>query len=79
MCIKKSWIFLCLIAIRKNHWCSFGSIDICNCKEVSQKLQIMVGATRSGIETNPITNGKLYYNGGSSIWSPAGRAFSSGP
>ncbi len=33
----------------------------------------VVGATRSGIETNPITGGKLYYNGGSSIWSPEGR------
>jgi predicted amidohydrolase len=32
----------------------------------------VVGATRSGIETNPVTNGKLYYNGGSSIWSPKG-------
>ncbi|GEP54644.1 hypothetical protein RSO01_18100 [Reyranella soli] len=32
----------------------------------------VVGATRSGIETNPITGGKLYYNGGSSIWSPRG-------
>ena len=27
----------------------------------------VVAATRSGIETNPITGGKLYYNGGSSI------------
>lgn len=33
----------------------------------------VIGATRSGIETNPITGGKLYYNGGSSIWSPEGR------
>lgn len=32
----------------------------------------VVGATRSGIETNPITGGQLYYNGGSSIWSPRG-------
>lgn len=33
----------------------------------------VVAATRSGVETNPITGGKLYYNGGSSIWSPEGR------
>ena len=32
----------------------------------------VVGATRSGVETNPVTGGKLYYNGGSSIWSPKG-------
>jgi predicted amidohydrolase len=32
----------------------------------------VVAATRNGIETNPITNQKLYYNGGSSIWSPIG-------
>lgn len=29
-------------------------------------------ATRSGIETNPITKKQLYYNGGSSIWNPKG-------
>ena len=32
----------------------------------------VVGATRSGIERNPITGSQLYYNGGSSIWSPLG-------
>lgn len=32
----------------------------------------VVGATRNGIETNPITKQKLYYNGGSSIWTPVG-------
>lgn len=39
----------------------------------------VIGATRSGIETNPITGGKLYYNGGSSIWSPAGRKLAQAP
>jgi predicted amidohydrolase len=39
----------------------------------------VIGATRSGIETNPITGGKLYYNGGSSIWSPAGRKLVEAP
>lgn len=39
----------------------------------------VVGATRSGIETNPITGGKLYYNGGSSIWSPEGRKLVQAP
>ncbi len=39
----------------------------------------VVGATRSGIETNPITGGKLYYNGGSSIWSPQGRKLAQAP
>ena len=29
-------------------------------------------ATRSGIETNPLTGAQLYYNGGSSIWAPTG-------
>lgn len=29
-------------------------------------------ATRSGIETNPLTGAELYYNGGSSIWAPTG-------
>jgi predicted amidohydrolase len=32
----------------------------------------VVGATRTGIEENPITKQKLYYNGGSSIWAPDG-------
>ncbi|PWD85642.1 carbon-nitrogen hydrolase family protein [Ignatzschineria cameli] len=29
-------------------------------------------ATRSGIETHPVTGEQLYYNGGSSIWAPTG-------
>jgi predicted amidohydrolase len=39
----------------------------------------VVAATRSGIETNPITGGKLYYNGGSSIWSPDGHKLTQAP
>ena len=39
----------------------------------------VVAATRSGIETNPITGGKLYYNGGSSLWSPEGRKLTQAP
>src|SRR5262249_38653609 len=39
----------------------------------------VIGATRSGIETNPITGGRLYYNGGSSIWSPAGHKLAQAP
>jgi predicted amidohydrolase len=39
----------------------------------------VVAATRSGIETNPITGGKLYYNGGSSIWSPEGHKLVQAP
>jgi predicted amidohydrolase len=39
----------------------------------------VIGATRSGIETNPITGGKLYYNGGSSIWSPVGQKLVQAP
>lgn len=39
----------------------------------------VIGATRSGIETNPITKGQLYYNGGSSIWSPEGRKLVQAP
>ena len=39
----------------------------------------VIGATRSGVETNPITGGKLYYNGGSSIWSPAGNKLAQAP
>ena len=30
----------------------------------------VVAATRNGIEENPITHQRLYYNGGSSIWDP---------
>lgn len=36
-------------------------------------------ATRSGIETNPLTKGQLYYNGGSSIWSPSGDKVAQSP
>ena len=39
----------------------------------------VVGATRSGIERNPITGSQLYYNGGSSIWSPLGRKLAQAP
>jgi predicted amidohydrolase len=39
----------------------------------------VIGATRSGVETNPITGGKLYYNGGSSIWSPRGEKLVQAP
>ncbi len=39
----------------------------------------VVGATRSGIERNPITGSQLYYNGGSSIWSPSGRKLVQAP
>lgn len=39
----------------------------------------VVAATRNGIETNPITNQKLYYNGGSSIWTPTGHKIAQAP
>ncbi len=39
----------------------------------------VIGATRSGIETNPITGGRLYYNGGSSIWSHEGHKLAQAP
>lgn len=39
----------------------------------------VVGATRSGIERNPITGSRLFYNGGSSIWSPSGRKLVQAP
>jgi predicted amidohydrolase len=39
----------------------------------------VVAATRSGVETNPITGGKLYYNGGSSIWRPDGQKLTQAP
>jgi predicted amidohydrolase len=39
----------------------------------------VVGATRNGIEENPITRQKLYYNGGSSIWDPNGRKLAQAP
>ena len=45
----------------------------------AQNGVFVVGATRSGIETNPITGGKLYYNGGSSIWSPEGHKLAQAP
>jgi predicted amidohydrolase len=32
----------------------------------------VVAATRNGVEENPITKQRLYYNGGSSIWDPNG-------
>ncbi len=36
-------------------------------------------ATRSGIETNPLHKTQLYYNGGSSIWSPEGHRVAGAP
>ncbi|MGH7225573.1 MAG: carbon-nitrogen hydrolase family protein, partial [Gemmataceae bacterium] len=39
----------------------------------------VVAATRTGIEENPLTKQKLYYNGGSSIWDPAGRKLAQAP
>jgi len=39
----------------------------------------VVGATRSGIERNPITGSQLFYNGGSSIWSPLGHKLAQAP
>lgn len=39
----------------------------------------VVCATRSGIETNPITHGQLYYNGGSSVWAPSGHKVAQSP
>jgi predicted amidohydrolase len=45
----------------------------------AQNGVFVVGATRSGIETNPITGDKVYYNGGSSIWSPDGHKLAQAP
>lgn len=39
----------------------------------------VIGATRSGIERNPINGNALYYNGGSSIWSPQGQKLVQAP
>lgn len=39
----------------------------------------VICATRSGIETNPITKDQVYYNGGSSIWSPSGDKIAQSP
>ncbi len=39
----------------------------------------VICATRSGIETNPMTKAQLYYNGGSSIWSPLGNKITQAP
>lgn len=39
----------------------------------------VIGATRSGIERNPINRSELYYNGGSSIWSPEGQKLVQAP
>ncbi|UYW01379.1 carbon-nitrogen hydrolase family protein [Flavobacterium agricola] len=36
-------------------------------------------ATRTGIETNPLTKKQLYYNGGSSIWNPMGQKIAQAP
>lgn len=39
----------------------------------------VVATTRNGIETNPLTNQRLYYNGGSSIWNPRGAIIAQAP
>jgi predicted amidohydrolase len=39
----------------------------------------VIGATRSGIERNPINGSQLYNNCGSSIWSPQGRKLVQAP
>lgn len=39
----------------------------------------VIGATRSGIERNPLDGSQLYYNGGSSIWSPQGHKLVQAP
>lgn len=39
----------------------------------------VIGATRSGIERNPINGTELFYNGGSSIWSPMGHKLAQAP
>lgn len=39
----------------------------------------VICATRSGIETNPMTKNQLYYNGGSSIWAPSGHKVAQAP
>lgn len=39
----------------------------------------VIAATRNGIEVNPQTNEKLYYNGGSSIWDPFGHKINQAP
>ncbi|MHC5352960.1 nitrilase-related carbon-nitrogen hydrolase [Myroides sp. LJL115] len=39
----------------------------------------VIGATRSGIETNPNNNSQVYYNGGSSIWNPSGEKIAQAP
>jgi predicted amidohydrolase len=39
----------------------------------------VVAATRNGIEENPLTKQRLYYNGGSSIWDPDSRKLAQAP
>jgi predicted amidohydrolase len=39
----------------------------------------VVAATRNGIEENPLTKQRLYYNGGSSIWDPKGTKIAQAP
>ncbi len=39
----------------------------------------VVAATRNGIEENPLTKQRLYYNGGSSIWEPNGSKIAQAP
>ena len=39
----------------------------------------VIASTRNGIEENPITRQRLYYNGGSSIWSPLSKNIAQAP
>ncbi len=39
----------------------------------------VIAATRSGIETNPLSGAQVYYNGGSSIWSAQGHRLAQAP
>jgi predicted amidohydrolase len=39
----------------------------------------VVAATRNGIEENPLTHQRLYYNGGSSIWDPHSHKLAQAP
>ena len=39
----------------------------------------VIASTRNGIEENPLTKQKLYYNGGSSIWDPSSRKLAQAP
>jgi predicted amidohydrolase len=45
----------------------------------AQSGAFVVAATRNGIEENPITHQRLYYNGGSSIWDPQSHKLAQAP